>query len=274
MIDSATNEPPFGGPRRPVFGAPGVRPDEPAPDPDRPLRGRLAVVTGGAGLLGAAMAVELGARGADICLMGHDADELRQTLSTLGPDVRSLMLRCDLATGADVLAAVDFVSRIDRPVSLLIHAAGLQAPATIAAGSVESLDEHYLWNVRGPYLLTQSLMGSLADAAGQVVFFTASETSSNATAGGDVHHTISQAGMQAFASELRVEASRLGIRVLTVDAVAQTWSDVSTTAVGPGGTTLMSSLARAVVDTLVVGGVDVTELRVQRPSGATRSERR
>lgn len=287
MIDSqsSVSEPPFGGPRRPLFGAPGqtgnagsgsgrgTSGDTDATTRGRSLAGRLAVITGGAGLLGAAMAAELGARGADICLMGHDADELRHTLDQLGPGVRSLMLRCDLATEAEVLSAVEFVDRIDRPVDLLVHAAGLQSPATIATGSVEALDEHYLLNVRGPYLLTQRLLGSLSRSHGQVVFFTASETSAHG-AGGDAHHSISQAGMQAFAEELRVEAARMGIRVLTVDAVAQTWSDVSSAAEGPTGRTLVAALAESVVETIGARGVDVTELRVQRPSGPARSERR
>jgi NAD(P)-dependent dehydrogenase (short-subunit alcohol dehydrogenase family) len=184
------------------------------------------------------------------------------------------MLRGDLATESEVLAAVDFVERIDRPVDLLIHAAGLQSPATIATGSVEALDEHYLLNVRGPYLLTQKLLGPLGVAGGQVVFFTASESGAAEPAPGDAHHSISQAGMQAFATELRAEAARSGIRVLTVDAVAQTWTDVSGAVDGPSGGSLLTALARSVVDTLVERGVDVTELRVRQPSGSARAERR
>lgn len=273
---SSVSESPFGGSRRPVFdastatGVGGVGTDR----DERPLAGTLAVITGGAGLLGSAMASELSARGADICLMGHDADELRRTIATLDPAARTLMLRCNLATEADIRAAVDFVERMDRPVDVLVHAAGLQAPATIATGSVEALDEHYLLNVRGPYLLTQRLLGALAEAKGQVVFFTASESSGAGSVGGDAHHSISQAGMAAFAGELRTEAARSGIRVLTVDAVAQTWSDVSSVAEGPTGQTLLSALAQSVVDTLSARGVDVTELRVQRPTGPARSERR
>ncbi len=276
MIDGphSVSEPQFGGPTRPLFGASAAASSTAtvaAPDRSRPLAGKLAVVTGASGLLGAAMAAELGARGADVCLMGQDADELRRTIASLGAEVRSLMLRCDLATESEVRSAVEFVERMDRPVDLLVHAAGLQAPATIASGTVEALDEHYLLNVRGPYLLTQRLLGSLTEASGQVVFFTASETDEDAT--GDAHHHISQAGVQAFAAELRTEASRLGIRVLTVDAVARTWADVSS-AEGPGGRPVVAALATSVVDTLTTRGVDVTELRVQRPSGPSRHERR
>ena len=273
-------EPSFGATRQPLFGsyqpvADGVEGATSAVlDPELSLRGRLAVITGGAGLLGAAMASELGARGADICLMGDDPVELRRTLSELDPSVRSVMLRCDLSSESEVLSATDFIHRMGRPVDLLIHAAGLQAPASVATGAVESLDEHYLWNLRGPYLLSQQLLPVLTSAQGQVVFFVATETDPSAVAGGDVHHTISQAAVQAFAQELRTETARMGVRVLIVDAVAQTWSDLSTEPARPSGRTVVESLAYAVVDTLSSTEMDVTELRVQRPSGPLRRERR
>ncbi|MEI7887129.1 MAG: SDR family oxidoreductase [Actinomycetes bacterium] len=277
---SSRTEPSFGAPRRPLFGSSQADTEEGAAGPSAAgteagsLAGRLAVITGGAGLLGAAMASELGARGADICLMGHDQSELRRTLSMLDPDVRSAMLRCDLASESEVISAADFIHRIGRPVDLLVHAAGLQAPASVATGTLESLDEHYLWNLRGPYLLTQQLLPVITTAQGQVVFFVATETSPIDGLGGDVHHSISQAAVQAFAQELRTETSRLGVRVLVVDAVAQTWSDVSTEPARPSGRTVVESLASSVVDTISSAEMDVTELRVQRPSGPQRRERR
>ncbi|CAB4559158.1 unannotated protein [freshwater metagenome] len=277
---SSRTDPSFGAPRQPLFGSPQPSVESRMPDPSAAVEqrgslvGRLAVITGGAGLLGAAMASELGARGADICLMGDDPAELRRTLSTLDSGVRSAMLRCDLSSESEVLSATDFIHRMGRPVDLLIHAAGLQAPASVATGAVSSLDEHYLWNLRGPYLLTQQLLPVITTAQGQVVFFVATETDPNLGSGGDVHHSISQAAVQAFAHELRAETARLGVRVLIVDAVAQTWSDLSTEPARPSGRTVVESLAFSVVDTLSSAEMDVTELRVQRPSGPLRRERR
>lgn len=277
---SSRSEPSFGAPRQPLFGFSehaftAVATDAPVEAGQRgSLFGRLAVITGGAGLLGAAMASELGARGADICLLGDDPAELRRTLSMLDPGVRSAMLRCDLSSESEVLSAADFIHRMGRGVDLLIHAAGLQAPASVATGAVASLDEHYLWNLRGPYLLTQQLLEVITTAQGQVVFFVATETDPNMGSGGDVHHSISQAAVQAFAQELRAETARLGVRVLVVDAVAQTWSDLSTEPARPSGRTVVESLAYSVVDTLTSSEMDVTELRVQRPSGPLRKERR
>ncbi|MEX0768998.1 MAG: SDR family oxidoreductase [Microthrixaceae bacterium] len=277
---SSRTEPIFGASRQPLFGSPsgsaeGVSREEPAPvNQEGSLVGRLAVITGGSGLLGAAMAVELAERGADICLMGDDPVELRQTLQMLRTQTHSAMLRCDLSSESEVLSAADFIGRIGRPVDILVHAAGLQAPSTVATAAVAGLDEHYLWNLRGPYLLTQQLLADVVAAQGQVVFFVATETDPRQGSGGDVHHIISQAAVQAFAQELRTETTRLGVRVLVVDAVAQTWSDLSTEPARPSGRTVVESLAYSVVDTLSSSEMDVTELRVQRPSAPLRRERR
>ena len=172
----------------------------------RPVDGRLAVVTGATGLLGAAIAAELSRRGAMVCLMGRDLDELRATVDRLGPGARTAILQCDLALSEDVVSAVDFVERLDRPVDLVVHAAGLAAPARIADGPVEQLDEHYLLNVRGPYLLSQRLLPLLRDGSAQCVFVAAADRPGEQA--GDAHHVITTAAGRALAAELRVEAAR------------------------------------------------------------------
>ena len=214
MPDPAADpvEPPFGEPSQPVFGAPG----HPTPDGqvDGDLRGRLAVVTGATGLLGAALVAELSARGAMVCLVGRDLPGLEATADALGAGARAALLQCDLALGEDVVSAVDFVERLDRPVDLVVHAAGMSAPARIADSPVEGLDEHYLLNVRGPYLLTQRVLPLLRDGSSQCVFFAAADPPGRRS--GDAHHVITQAAGRALTAELRLEAAPRGIRVVTV----------------------------------------------------------
>jgi NAD(P)-dependent dehydrogenase (short-subunit alcohol dehydrogenase family) len=252
----------------PRFGAlDDPRSTPPHPTGDRDLLGRLAVVTGAAGMLGAAIAGELVARGAHVCLIGRDPDALRQTVDGLAPGAHTAMLRCDLASVEDVESAADFVERIGEPVDLLVHAAGMYAPTTIARGTVEELDEHYLLDVRGPYLLTQRLLPSLTDAAGRVVFFSVGGVEAGPDA--DVHRHISQAGLVAFAAGLRDEAAPFGIRVLTVrtDDVEETPGDL-------GAQEFLHACAARVLDLLGAGAVDVTDLHLRRGGRRTRSERR
>ena len=265
--DDATSSP-FIDPPRPVFG---VDPSSRAPEPgagsvERPLEGKLAVVTGATGLLGAMVAAELAGRGARVCLLGRSINELRETARRCGG--ASAMLRCDLASADDVADAADFVERIGAPVDVLVHAAGVRASATVSDGSLESLDEHYLLNLRGPYLLTQRLLGSLSAARGQVVFFASSSRPDLAadTHGGDAHHAISTAALVAFARELRAEAAPAGVRVLTVDAEVDLGPDED-------GDEVLAALATQVIDSLGSPRLDVTGFSVRstaRPSRAVR----
>lgn len=245
---------PFIEPTGPLFGDP--------PEPVATFDGQLAVVTGASGLLGAAVASELARRGARVCLLGRSMTELRATAAALPANARVASLRCDLASADDVVAATDFVARIGAPVDVLVHAAGLRSDATVATGSLESLDEHYLLNVRGPYLLTQRLLGSLASAAGQVVFFTSAGSS---TVGG-AHHSISTAALGALATEVRAEAAAHGVRVLSVDADVDHVPDAT-------ADEFLGELARSVADVLGAPQLDVTSLEVRATTHPRRSVR-
>lgn len=261
---------PFIDPSGPLYAASGMpsdeRPAPTAPEATRPLDGRLAVVTGATGLLGATVAAELVRRGARVCLLGRSIDDLRETARRCGSE-HSAVLRCDLTIAEEVDAAADFVERIGRPVDVLVHAAGVNAAATVASGSLESLDEHYLLNVRGPYLLTQRLLGSLAEAHGQVVVFaSASVPDPIGRRGGDAHGAISSAALLAFADQLRVEAADDGVRVLTVDAAL----DVDP---GRAGDELLDALAGQVIDALGSPRLDVTGFSVRSMAHPSRSVR-
>ena len=260
---SDTIEAPFGEPSRPVFGHPSA-----TEQPPEGLRDRLAVVTGATGLLGAAVAAELSARGAMVCLVGRDLAALVETEEQLGPEARSAVLQCDLAVAEDVVSAVDFVERLDRRVDLVIHAAGLQAAARIADGPVEGLDEHYLLNVRGPYLLSQRLLPLLRDDGAQCVFFEGAEHATSMV--GDAHHEITRAAARALASELRAEAARRGIRVVSVVATEEPAAERGQ--VDPAR--FAASLASSVADSLSTPDVDVTELRVRAVARPVRVEQR
>ena len=266
MPDPAADpvEPPFGEPSQPVFGAPGHPTTDGPVDGD--MRGRLAVVTGATGLLGAALVAELSARGAMVCLVGRDLAGLEATVDALDADARTALLQCDLALGEDVVSAVDFVERLDRPVDLVVHAAGMSAPARIADSPVEGLDEHYLLNVRGPYLLTQRLLPLLRDGSSQCVFFAAADPPGRRP--GDAHHVITQAAGRALAAELRLEAAPRGIRVVTVLADDEPGNDRGSVDAGR----FVSSLAANVVDSLSSVDLDVTEVTVRGVARPMRSQ--
>lgn len=254
---------PFGEPSVPLFDAPVEQPMA-----GEGLVGRLAVVTGASGLLGGSIATELSARGAAVCLLGKDQAALDATVSSLGSAARCASLRCDLAVADDVAKAVMFVERLDRPVDLLVHAAGLQAPGRVVDGPVDELDKHYLLNVRGPYVLSQLTVPLMRRPGGQCVFVTSSEGS--ALLEGDAHHTITQAAVRALADQLRLETAHQGIRVLTIVTDGGTGGPRS--AVDPAE--FAAALAAGVADALLQSDLHVTEMTVRGIARPVRTEQR
>ncbi len=89
------------------------------------LQGRRAVVTGGSRGLGRAMAQAFAEAGADLILVGRDADSLhraRAELASLGRDVRTLA--ADLASGEAAEELCDALLRDHPPIDILVNNVG------------------------------------------------------------------------------------------------------------------------------------------------------
>jgi NAD(P)-dependent dehydrogenase (short-subunit alcohol dehydrogenase family) len=182
----------------------------PREDPLHPLVGRMAVVTGGGTETGRAIALSLLDAGARVCVLGHDVDELRETAHQR-PHLPILYLQCDMGSVSDISGAADFISRVERPVDVLVHAADTHVRHGVSGGLVADLDEQYLVNLRSPYLLTERLFDLLCDGPGHVVLL----DSARARAG-DVQHAMSKAGLASLADGLRAELTGTGVRVTVV----------------------------------------------------------
>ena len=87
---------------------------------------------------------------------------------------------------------------------------------------------------------------------------------------GDSHHVITQAAGRALADELRGEAARRGIRVVTVVADDEPGSDRGAV----DADRFAASLATNVVDALSSPDLDVTELQVRGVARPVRTEQR
>jgi NAD(P)-dependent dehydrogenase (short-subunit alcohol dehydrogenase family) len=119
------------------------------------LRGRVAVVTGGASGIGAGIARAFARRGATVVIA--DIDETRtaravEELSALG--TRVLGVRCDVTSDTDVQALADHVADELGPADVVVNNAGVAmvAPATHLVSLDEwraALDINLLSVVRG-----------------------------------------------------------------------------------------------------------------------------
>ncbi|VVO21332.1 SDR family NAD(P)-dependent oxidoreductase [Pseudomonas fluorescens] len=114
----------------------------------------VAVITGAAGGIGAALAKRLNARGCRVVLVDRDHAALRRLAQDLGLTASdSLLVTADVSQEADVRNYVEqAVARFGR-IDYFGNNAGIEgSPALIEDQSVEMFDKVYAVNVRGVFM--------------------------------------------------------------------------------------------------------------------------
>jgi NADP-dependent 3-hydroxy acid dehydrogenase YdfG len=176
---------------------------------------KVAVVTGASSGIGKAIALALAGEGVRVCLVGRKLDTLEDVAKAAQRHLlRARACRADLTHDEDIHALVVDLERNGGRVDVLVHCAGEIHHAEHARASLTDLDAQYRVNVRGPYLLTQSLLPLLRATSGQVVFINSSSgLRAHARSG---QFAATQHAMKAVADSLREEVNADGIRVLCV----------------------------------------------------------
>ncbi|TMK42632.1 MAG: SDR family oxidoreductase [Actinobacteria bacterium] len=185
---------------------------------EREFAGRVALITGGSGGIGAELSRRLAAAGAAVAV--HYAAN-RGAAEDVVADIAGSGGRAT-AIGADLRAAdtaeqlVGSVERELGPVDVLAANAGLSRPASWEDVDAAAFDETLAVNLRAPYLLARrSLPGMRERRFGRILF-----TSSVAGLTGGIvgpHYASSKAGLHGLAHFL---AARVAADGVTVNAIA------------------------------------------------------
>ncbi|GAA3216148.1 SDR family NAD(P)-dependent oxidoreductase [Nonomuraea helvata] len=165
------------------------------------LDGRVAVVTGGAGAIGAAIAADLSALGAEVVVADvRDAEPVAAGL----PGGRAAVV--DLASPASVEEFAGAVGRVD----IVVHNAGVSIVEPFTESDPAGWDLMWQVNLRGPMLLTKLLLpGMTARGWGRLVFV--SSDGARAGSGGEGAYAATKAGLFGLAKTLAREAARAGV---------------------------------------------------------------
>jgi NAD(P)-dependent dehydrogenase (short-subunit alcohol dehydrogenase family) len=172
---------------------------------DKPLTGKVGVITGGSHGLGLAIAAQMAALGAAVVPLARDEARLAQAAETLRAyGTRVLPLVCDISQrGAVEAAAAEIDAQMGR-VDVLVNNAGIPAPRTFAETTLDDWDTVIGTNLNGVFYLTRALWEALvASGAGYVITIsgTAGVRGGSSPAYGSakfgltgLNHAIAQAG--------------------------------------------------------------------------------
>ncbi|WP_457579930.1 SDR family oxidoreductase [Ensifer canadensis] len=158
-----------------------------------PLTGKVALVTGGASGIGAAVASAFAAKGAKVAVLDINEDIARAKAEALGGDAKPFV--CDVSDAASVHAAVAGVVATFGGIDIAVNSAGVAFLAPAEELSLDHWDKTIAINLKGSFLVTQAV-GRAMIAAGK---------------GGKIVNLASQAGTVAIEDHVAYCASKFGV---------------------------------------------------------------
>jgi 3-oxoacyl-[acyl-carrier protein] reductase len=186
--------------------------------PECSLTGRVALITGGSGGIGRAIALALSGAGASVAI-GYGASDaaahqLAGQITAAGG--RAAALSADLAYAAEVARLAEEAEQAFGPVDVLVSNAGSGHRQQLESIAVDDFDTTIAVNLRAPFLLAQRLVPTMAERGfGRVLFL----SSVAAFTGGVVgpHYAASKAGLHGLTHSLAARFAGSGV---TVNALA------------------------------------------------------
>ena len=181
---------------------------------DYVFTGGVAVVTGAASGIGAALAAELGRRGARLVLLDRDADRLAKVAAPLAAET----VVVDLADAAAVVAAGERIRAAHPRVRLLVNNAGIALGGRFEQVTLDQYEEVVDVNFRAVVRLTHTLLPALR-----------AEPGSHLVTVSSLFGLIAPAGQSAYA------ASKFAVRGFSEALRQELAGEVGVTTVHPGG---------------------------------------
>ncbi|PPJ09380.1 beta-ketoacyl-ACP reductase [Nocardia nova] len=177
---------------------------------------RVAVVTGAARGIGAAIATRLAQDGLHVGVLdldaGHCADTVRAITDAGG---RAVALGADVSNEDSVAAAVTKLADELGPPTVLVNNAGILRDNLLFKMSVDDWDAVMNVHLRGAFLMSRAVQKYMVDAKwGRIVNMSSSSAQGNR---GQVNYSAAKAGLQGFTKTLALELGKFGV---TANAIA------------------------------------------------------
>jgi rhamnulose-1-phosphate aldolase/alcohol dehydrogenase len=185
----------------------------------KPLVGKIALVTGAAGGIGAATARRLLTDGACVMLTDRDADGLEAAHQSLVQQIGKDVVRasvCDVTVEEQVQAAFDACAVEFGGLDILVANAGLASSAPIEETTIDLWRRNYDVLVEGTFLNARAAFPLMKAQKGGSIIFIGSKNALAATPGASAYASA-KAAVVHLARCLALEGAEHGIRVNVVN---------------------------------------------------------
>lgn len=185
---------------------------------DSPLRGHVALITGGSRGIGKAIATKLAQLGASVGLCGREPESLHTTAAEL----RKLPAHV-FAQPADVTKAADIDSLVRAtesnlgPITVLVNNAGVGNPGfgPVQDKSEQDWDHVLDTNLKGAFLVSRAVaLGMIQRRRGDIINI--SSLAGKNTFSGGALYCASKWGLQGFTGCMAEDLRQYGIRVSAI----------------------------------------------------------
>ena len=177
---------------------------------------RVAIVTGAARGIGAAVAVRLAADGLAVAVLDLDPDDCSSTVEAItSQGGQAAAVGVDVSDGSAVQVAVDRVAVDLGPPTVLVNNAGITRDNLLFKMNQDDWDSVMNVHLRGAFLMSKAAQAHMTEAGwGRIVNLSSTSALGNR---GQANYSAAKAGIQGFTKTLAIELGKFGV---TANAIA------------------------------------------------------
>lgn len=181
------------------------------------LKGKRALVTGGADGIGLACAAALAEEGADIALVDINDKGLEAAAGTLTGRTGTVVAVPADVSDPDMLAeaARKCIEEL-KGIDILVNAAGIMRSGDILTASLEDYDRVLSVNARAPFLLTQIVARHMVDTARKGSIINITSVNAEVGIGNQLSYVTSKGALKMLTMSAALGLADYGIRVNAV----------------------------------------------------------
>jgi NAD(P)-dependent dehydrogenase (short-subunit alcohol dehydrogenase family) len=176
------------------------------------LRGKVALISGGATGMGGASAKLFAAEGAKVVIVDRNLEAAQATCAEIvDAGGKAVALQADVSKSAEVNAAVAAAQKVFGPITVLFNHAG----TIVIKPFLETTEEEWDWlhdvNVKSMFLMTKAVLPQMIESGGGSIVCTSSISAVLATPN-EVLYDTTKGAVHMFARAVAVEFRDRNIR--------------------------------------------------------------